>query len=230
MGMTTTVISMVFSAMGSDYFPRLAAVCNYPDKMNETVNRQGEILLLIILPILICFSLFSTILIHFLLSSDFLIITKLIRILSFGMFIKAASYSIGYISFAKGDKKTFFLFEAIWSNSLNLFLNIIGYKYMGLEGLGYSFILSSLLYIFSIAIIAKLKYGYRPTIEFKKIIIIVFLLSFLMLLNALVSNAHLFYFIGSSLMMVSMYYSYKELDLRLGLKSLFVNIKERLKI
>jgi O-antigen/teichoic acid export membrane protein len=224
-GMTTTVISMVFSAMGSDYFPRLAAVCNEPIRMNETVNRQGEILLLIILPILLSFSLFSEIIIYFLLSSDFLVITKLIRILSFGMFIKAASYSLGYISFAKGDKKTFFLFEAIWSNSLNLVLNILGYKYLGLDGLGYSFILSSLLYIFSVAIIANLKYGYKPTIEFRKIIIIVFILSFLMLLNALVSNSILFYFIGSILMMFSIYYSYKELDLRLGIKSVLINLK-----
>lgn len=227
MGMTTTVISMVFSAMGSDYFPRLAAVCNYPDKMNETVNRQGEILLLIILPILICFSLFSTILIHFLLSPDFLKITKLIRILAFGMFIRAASYSLGYISFAKGDKKTFFLFEAIWSNSLNLILNILGYKYMGLVGLGYSFILSSFIYIISVAIIAKFKYGYKPTEDFKKIIIIVFFLSLLMLLNALLINTNLFYYVGTILMIFSVYYTYKELDIRLGLTSIIKLKKQK---
>ncbi len=225
-GMTTTVISMVFSAMGSDYFPRLASVCSYPDKMNETVNRQGEILLLIILPILICFSLFSSLLIHFFLSPDFLKINILIRILSFGMFIRAASYSLGYISFAKGDKKTFFLFEAIWSNSLNLFLNIIGYKYMGLNGLGYSFILSSFIYIISVAIIAKYKYGYKPTENFKKIIIIVFFLSLLMLLNALLLTPNIFYYVGTFLMAFSVYYSYKELDIRLGLTSI-INLKRQ---
>ncbi len=227
-GMTTTVISMVFSAMGSDYFPRLSSVCDEPIKMNETVNRQGEILLLIILPILLTFSLFSSQIIHLFLSSDFLKISKLLRILSFGMLIKASAYSLGYISFAKGDKKTFFLFEAIWSNFLNLGLNIIGYYYLGLEGLGYSFVASSLLYLVSITLIAKIKYGFYPTNEFLRIGVFVFLISTAMLLNSLFSNNSVFYIFGFLLMGISVVYSYHEIDNRLGLMSIFKSIKNKL--
>jgi O-antigen/teichoic acid export membrane protein len=222
-GLTTAVISMVFSAMASDYFPRLSAVINIQEKMNETVNRQGEILLLIIFPILISLSLFSKIIIHLLLSPEFVVITKLVQILSFGMFIKAASYSIGYISFAKGDKKTFFLFEGIWSNFLNLILNILGYKYMGLDGLGYSFILSYFIYIISIAIITNFKYGYKPSDDFKKIIFIVFLVSFIVLFNALFNISFLYYFIGIILMIFSVWFSFKELNKRVGITYFFKN-------
>jgi hypothetical protein len=97
---------------------------------------------------------------------------------------------------------------------------------MGLNGLGYSFILSSFIYIISVAIIAKYKYGYKPTENFKKIIIIVFFLSLLMLLNALLLTPNIFYYVGTFLMAFSVYYSYKELDIRLGLTSI-INLKRQ---
>ena len=40
-----------FAAMSLDYFPRLAAVAADNDRMNETVNRQSEIMALVLGPI-----------------------------------------------------------------------------------------------------------------------------------------------------------------------------------
>jgi hypothetical protein len=54
--------------------------------------------------------------IRVLLSEEFLHISGLIRVLAFGMIFKAASYSIGAISYAKGDKKVFFLMEGGYTN------------------------------------------------------------------------------------------------------------------
>lgn len=226
-GMTTTVISMVFSAMGNDYFPRLASVCDDSEKMSETVNRQGEILLLIVFPILISFSLFSNLVIKIFLSADFIKISNVIKILAFGMLIKAASYPLGYISFAKGDKKTFFLFEAVWGNLISLIFNIVGYHYFGLTGLGYSFVVSYTLYIILVALIAKYKYRCSLSIEFLNIGFIVFGLSSMMLINGIFFTKTIFYLIGITLMLISILFSYSELNKRLELKYIVESIKRK---
>ena len=46
-----TYVGMVFSAMSTDYYPRLAAVCHDNEKATEMINRQAEVSLLIIAPI-----------------------------------------------------------------------------------------------------------------------------------------------------------------------------------
>ena len=50
---TVTYASMVFSAMEADYFPRLSAVNGDVKATNETVNKQMEVTMLIIAPMLV---------------------------------------------------------------------------------------------------------------------------------------------------------------------------------
>lgn len=227
MGMTTMSISMVFSSMSADYFPRLTAVCADRKAMNQTVNQQGEILLLVATPLLLMFSVFSPILITMLLSEEFQVIKGFIRLLAFGMFFKTASYAIGYISFSMGDRQTFFLLEAVFGNLITLVLNVIGYILGGLNGLAVSFILSYIVYYIVVSVVTYFKYGYRISSTYKKVFFLLILVSGFSLVIQFFASEIYNYILGCLLIIITGIYAYKELDHRMSLTTF---IKTKLKI
>lgn len=159
-GMTNQYIGLLFTAMSTDYFPRLSAVVNNTEKMNDVVNKEGEIVVLFAFPLLSIMILSAPLLIKLLLSPEFLVINSFVKILAFGMFFKAISFCLGYISFAKGDKKTYLLYEGIIMNVLMILLNCFGYFCGNLQGLAYSFVLLYLVYYVLIFFVCKIKYKY----------------------------------------------------------------------
>ena len=53
-----TYVGLVFTAMSTDYYPRLSGVAHDNDKANLLINQQAEIAILIIAPILTVFIIF----------------------------------------------------------------------------------------------------------------------------------------------------------------------------
>lgn len=143
---TNQYIGLVFTAMGMDFFPRLSAVSSDEQKIRELVNQQTEIVILISIPLAILLIITAPLLIEILLTDQFFTLIPVIRWMGLGIAFKAIAFPMGYISFAKGDKKTFFWLEGIWGNLLMLCLNITFYYYWGIYGLGVSF---AILYIIS---------------------------------------------------------------------------------
>src|SRR5665647_90470 len=82
-----------------------------------------------------------------------------------GMFFKAASWAIAFILLAKGASKLFFWNELI-ANIYILCLNILGYHYMGVTGLGISFMVGYMLYLIQVFIISKIKYQFSFHLAF----------------------------------------------------------------
>ncbi len=179
MSITSQAIGLVFASMAIDYYPKLVAVCEDGVKVRNMVNRQAEVMLLVATPILILLMIVAPIAIRILLSREFSPIAGFIRIISVGMVIKSASYSIGAISFAKGDKKTFFILEGIYTNSSILIFSIVGYYLGGLNGLGYGFALMHAIYFVVINIVTRRLYSYSPSKEFVKILATMLLSVFL---------------------------------------------------
>lgn len=161
--MTNQYIGLVFTAMAIDYFPKLAAVSHENEKINEVVNSQLEVVLLLVTPIVLIFMLFSPLAIKILLTEKFIHIKPLLNAMALGVFFKAASYPLGYISFAKGDHKVFFWLEGILANLLQLGLNILFYYFFGLKGLGYSFIAIYITYLIIIGIVTNKVYNFTFT-------------------------------------------------------------------
>ena len=69
--MIMTYASVVFSSMESDYFPRLSANHQYATTVNTVVNRQIEVSLLIVSPLLVFFTIAMPILLPLLYSGKF---------------------------------------------------------------------------------------------------------------------------------------------------------------
>jgi O-antigen/teichoic acid export membrane protein len=221
-----TYVGMVFTAMGTDYYPRLAAVSNSNDESRNVMNQQAEIALLILAPILIVFLVFINWVVIILYSKQFLPVTVMIYWAALGMFFKAASWSIAFIFLAKGASRLFFWNELI-TNIYLLGLNLLGYYYMGLTGLGLSFLVAYFIYLIQVYGIANLKFRFRFNAEFIKIISLqlgLALLSFLVV--NFMSNPYT-YLAGGMLIFLSVWYSWNELDKRLDLIAIIVSIKNR---
>ena len=221
-----TYVGMVFTAMSTDFYPRLAAVSESNEKSKEVMNQQAEIAILILAPIIIIFLVYINWVVIILYSTKFTPINNMILYAALGMFFKAASFSMSFIFLAKGASKVFFWNELI-TNVYLLGLNLIGYKYFGLKGMGISFMIAYLLYAIQVYFVTQYKYQFSFTPEFYKIFSLQFGLAVTCLvLVKLLSNPYS-YIIGSLFIVVSIYFAYKELDKRLQLTDLINKINNK---
>ena len=92
--LTVTYAGMVFSAMETDYFPRLSAIACDRKAMSETVNRQIEVSMLLVSPMLATLIIFLPLLIPLLFRSDFLPVVPMAQVAVFSMYLKAISLPI----------------------------------------------------------------------------------------------------------------------------------------
>lgn len=210
----STYVGMVFTAMSTDYFPRLSLVAHDDVSSAKTVNEQAEIALLILGPILVAFMIFGNFAVQLLYSEEFIPITQMLIWSVLGMYFKAASWSMGFLFLAKGDSKNYFWNE-LFANIYMLLLNIAGYYFGGLEGLGISFLIGYILYYIQVYLIIKYLYGFKISRE--HIVFFSTMLAFGLSAFLLVKMAQPIYYyaIGSILIIVTLALSVKHLDRKL---------------
>jgi len=217
-----TYTGMIFTAMSTEYYPRLAAVSRDNTRARIMINQQAEIAILILAPILIVFLIFINWVIIILYSTKFVPINEMIQWAALGIYFKAASWSISYLLVAKGAAKTYFWNE-FTANIYMLILNILGYLIGGLEGLGISFLVGYILYLIQVWILTKIKYGFSFQFSFVKISILQLSLgATAFLIMRLLPNPWT-YISGSIFILISSLYSYRELEKRIGLKEILIH-------
>ena len=119
-----TYVGMIFTAMGTDYYPRLSKMSINSSDTNECINKQIEVAVVILFPIIIFFLVFSRIIISILYSDDFLSTVEMVQIASLGILFKAASWAIAFVFLAKNNKNAFFWNELI-ADTYMLGLNLL---------------------------------------------------------------------------------------------------------
>lgn len=230
MAITSQSVGLVFTAMAVDYYPRLSAISDNNQLVKQMVNQQGEITMLIATPVLLLLSLMAPIVIKLLYSNEFLAIVDFLRVLAFGMMFKAASYSIGAISFAKGDKRVFFLLEGVFSNASILLFSVLGYKINGLYGLSWAILTMNLLYFIVIVIVTNKLYKFSINKSLGKILIVS---TFMMSLLYIVLKSELdgiYYPLAIIIVAISILYSYLEIDKLIGVREFVNTILKRKKL
>ena len=221
-----TYVGMIFTAMGTDYYPRLSEVANNKEETNKTINQQAEIAILILAPILTVFLIFINWAILILYSTEFLPVTDMIHWASLGIFFKAATWAMGFVFLAKGDTKWFFWNE-LFAISYVLGLNILGYTYFGLEGLGISFLVAFILGFIQNSLMTKWLYGFSFDKEFYKIFSFLFSIAIIGFLLSYTTTGLWMYVFGVGLIAISSIYSYKELDKRLNIAEIWLGFKNK---
>ncbi|MFA5229282.1 MAG: oligosaccharide flippase family protein, partial [Candidatus Paceibacterota bacterium] len=204
-----TYVGMIFTAMGTDYYPRLAAVAHDNELSKQSMNQQAEIALLILAPILIAFLVFINWAVILLYSTQFVAVTGMVYWAALGMFFKAGSWAVAFVFLAKGASRLFFWNEFI-GNGYTLLFNILGYHFYGLTGLGFSFLITYIIYLIQVYVIAKMKYDF----SFEKSFLVLFFIQFALALISFVAVKFLDqpypYIVGVILIIISSWYSLNE--------------------
>ena len=163
-GYTLTMVygGMVFIAMETDYFPRLSGVVFQVEQANLMVNRQIEVSLLIIGPMLVAMLFAVPIMIPVLFTSEFMPVEGMMRFTTLALYLRAMKLPVSYIALARGDGKNYLLLESLYYIGMVVAV-VVGYQHLGLTGTGVGLLVVSaaefvLLYVFTF-----FKYHYRPT-------------------------------------------------------------------
>jgi len=221
-------VGIIFNAMGTDYFPRLSEIANDIKKLRKTVLEQATVAILLITPIIVVFLACAPFIIVILYSHEFSPIVAMVTWGILGMIFKAVSWSMGYMIIAKGDSKVF-IKTAIGFNTILLSINIIGYHFGGLEGVGISFFIYYIIHFIAIRIITYYRYDFYFEKGFYKIFTFTVIMCFLAFSITFIPSSILKYSLMSLIIVVSCWYSHKELDKKIGLKDYLAGIFKRKK-
>ncbi len=213
--LVTRYVGLIFIAMSTEYYPRLASVQNDKEQLSLQVSRQMESSLLMLLPIITLFLLLQNWIIPLLYKSDFLAVTNYTIWAMPGVVFKAISWSLGFILLAKGEGKLFLITELI-SDVTSIVINMLLYLNMGLEGLGIAYTINFIIYTTYMWIISKKRYAFAPE---KSLYIVYFISTLLIYSQAVVINFEVSkYFIPSLFAVVATIYSLFALRKRLSRK------------
>ena len=221
-------VGIIFNAMGTDYFPRLSEIANDIKKLRKTVLEQATVAILLITPIIVIFLACAPFIIVILYSHEFSPIVAMVTWGILGMIFKAVSWSMGYMIIAKGDSKVF-IKTAIGFNTILLSINIIGYHFGGLEGVGISFFIYYIIHFIAIRIITYYRYDFYFEKGFYKIFTFTVIMCFLAFSITFIPSSILKNSLMIGLIVVSCWYSYKELDKKIGVKDYLAGIFKRKK-
>ena len=154
-------VGLIFTAMAMEYYPRLSGVANDNASLSQYVGKQVEMMQLMLAPIIAIFIVLHPIMVQLLYTSDFFTINGYLLLAIQGISFKAISWSIGFVLLAKGSGKLYFITELL-SDTITLALNIVGYHYWGLAGVGASYTIGFILYLIIIYVVCRHNYHIEP--------------------------------------------------------------------
>lgn len=211
-------VGMIFNAMSVDFYPRLTSVNQEKSKVNELVNNQLEIALLLITPAIILLYLIAPLVIKLLYTKEFLPTFLILKVALFAIIIKAIVWPLGFIVLAKGNKKQYFKQELV-SDFLNVSLTLFFYHFLGLVGIGVAMVLNYAAYGFYVFYIVKRDYDFSYTKGCFSIILVSVFIGLSACATVLFIEDFLSYIVLGLLTLVSIIFSYHELNKRVGVKS-----------
>ena len=218
----TTYVGMVMNAIATDYYPRLAAINKDNEKCREAVSQQGEIGTMILAPMLTCCLVFMPFVLQLLYSSKFLAANEYISWACLGMMLRLAAWVISFLYVAKAESKLFIILE-LSANLIYLVFSLLGYKLLGLSGLGIAFALQYVVYFLMVYLIARKRYKFRFSHGFIKCFDIQLLLVVACLVVVILFHDWKKYALGCIVIAISFVLGIKGLNQRMNLLGLVRN-------
>lgn len=165
--MTITYASMVFSAMETDFFPRLSACKGGITTTNTIVNRQIEVSFLLMAPMMVFFTIGLPILLPLLYSGQFTGVIGMMQVMVFAIYLRALKLPIAYLPLAKGDSWSYLLLEAIYDVVI-VILVILAFNRWGLVGCGVAMVIASIIDFVVLLVFTHYKYGFHLSSSVKR--------------------------------------------------------------
>ena len=158
--LTVSYARLVFLAFDADYYPRLSAVNKDVAACNLTINRQINICLLLMTPLLLLIMPLLPLLIRLLYSENFLPVAPMVLLALPSMYFKAIYTPIAYLTLAKGHSTVYFFMEAAY-NAFFVVAIAAGYRWGGLIGAGIGLTVANALDLLNLSVVYGHRYGFR---------------------------------------------------------------------
>lgn len=153
---------LVFSAVETDFFPRLSAVNRDREASRALVNEQTEVLVLLIAPLVALFIVFLPVIIVVLLKPSFLPMLEVTQWAALALFFTALTRPMSFMSLSKGDSLTYLVQELLYDAFMAVSV-ILGYHYGGLRWAGIALLASGVFDWVVNLVITSVRYGFRPS-------------------------------------------------------------------
>lgn len=217
---TLQCTTMVFAAMGTDFFPHLSSIVHDRTKAQQLICQEGEIVLLIIVPISLMLITLAPVVIRILLTSEFDTITFLLRALSVSLITRAICFPLDYICIAKGDNTYFFWMEGVWSNLKTVALIVGGYLMGGLDGIGIGLLIGIAIEVSVSILFNRWRYGIGYSSQYYKLAIILFLALMGGFAASFITSDVVAYALMGVITLATTFYAYHQIDKRIDLRTL----------
>jgi len=152
--------SFILEAMGADFYPRLTAVANDNVECNRLVNEQAEVGLLLAGPGVIATLTFAPLVIQLFYTAEFGPAAEILRWICLGMMLRVASWPMGFILIAKGERQLYFWTELL-GNLTFISLVWAGISVYSLKGTGMAFFGMYIVYSAGIYLVVRRLSGFR---------------------------------------------------------------------
>lgn len=221
--LNATYLGMVFTAMSTDFFPKLSLIASNISEVKTKVNQQAEISLLLLGPLISIMIVSLPFIVQLFFSKDFLEMVTMTRLMLFGSFLRAGSWAISFIFLAKGNGKLY-LFNELSVKAFTIPIYLVLYYYYGLEGIGYAYIIDQLFYLVWVSVAAWLKYNFYYTFEFYKLLVTIGFFSFLpFLAMQFESRSNHLLVVSVFSILVVVIFSLVNLNIRIGIVEMIKN-------
>lgn len=215
----TTYLGLVFSAIATDYYPRLAATRSN-EELSKAVHIQAEISILLFAPLIVAFFVFIKSIIILLYSDQFLPIEGMMYWSVGATLIQAMGWAVSYTLLAKAKPSYFFLNEVV-ASCYTVPLRLIGYSLFGLVGFGIATLIGYSIYLVQVLIVTKYLFHFKYTTSVWALFA---LLNIPVVATAIVKYVLPMiwgYIIGSFILILTAYLVFKQLDKKLELFTIF---------
>ncbi len=224
----TTYLAIVLNSLGSDYYPRLAAINKDDNALNVAVNTQLQIVLLLAVPFIVGMICFGDLVIKILYSKDFIMANEVLKWQILGDFFKIISWPCGYVFLAKGFGKLYVGFSITYT-LVYVAIIYFGWGSLGFFGIGISFFISQFLGLLFTYTYSYIKFKIKISADNQKII---FFTSFILVIAYLVNTFlldTLRIVFSISVFVIMLGYSLKKLSPIMDIKEKIDKIKSQFK-
>ena len=201
-----TYSGLVFSAMETDYFPRLSGVANNYEATNSVVNKQMEVSLLMLAPMLVALVSGLPLLVPVLFSSEFLPVVQMAQVAVLAMYFKVLTMPVAYITLARRLSVSFLLLETAYFVVLMLAI-VCFYQLWGLWGTGLAIVVAHVVENVLVMGYAMWKYAYRLTSSVVRYALIQMVIGFAAYAITLLTEGWTYWITEAALTIVSTAYS-----------------------
>lgn len=148
----TKYTGLVFTALGMEFFPRLAAVVHSKLRVCAYVGQEIMLALTVLAPVLSLFIVLRDPIVALLYSEEFAGIATFVSWGMVGIIFKAVSWCMAFVIVARGSGMIFLAVEG-FDALVGITLNITFYQLWGLDGLGASFVAWYIVYAVIVAVV-----------------------------------------------------------------------------